>query len=158
MALADLPISAFTIAHSALPRLGHRQLRGQLGPILSQIRQVHGAVEVVNDGEREVVVLDHDVFDDLVFSKRDATALRDSLPLMLAAAAAGVAIPSTTLDQLGLKLPVDAEALKRFRSGYPVRHTHDEDGTALTLVDAVGVDSVIEATDEDAIVLIDLDD
>ena len=158
MSFADLPISAFSVGRGALPRLGHRQLRGHLGPILSEIHQVRGAVEIVNDGEREVVVLDHDVFDELVFSKRDATALRDSLPLMLAAAAAGIAIPSTTLDQLGLQLPVDAEALKRFRSGYPVRHTHDEDGTPLTFVDAVAVDTVGEAADEDDIVLIELDD
>lgn len=158
MSLTDLPISAFSSGNSVLPRLGHRQLRGQLGPILNEIHQVRGAVEVVNDGQREVVVLDHDVFDDLVFSMRDATALRDSLPLMLAAATAGVAIPSATLDQLGLTLPVDAEALKRFRSGYPVRHTHDEDGTPLTFVDAVATDTVAEAVDEDEIVLLELDD
>ena len=94
MSFADLPISPCSVG-IALPRLGHRQLRGQLGPILREIHQVRGAVEVVNDGQREVVVLDHDVFDDLVCSKRDVTALRDSLPLMLAATAAGVAIPSS---------------------------------------------------------------
>ena len=157
MSLADLPISPFS-AGTPLPRLGHRQLRGQLGPILSEIHQVRGAVEVVNDGQREVVVLDHDVFDDLVSSKRDVTALRDSLPLMLAAAAAGIAIPSTTLDKLGLTLPVDPEALKRFRSGYPVRHTHDEDGTTLTFVDAVATDVVHEAVGEDEVVLFELED
>lgn len=158
MSSVDLPISTFSPGSGALPRLGHRELRGQLGPILGKIHQVRGAVEVVNDGHREVVVVDHDVFDDLVFAKRDALALRDSLPLMLAAATAGVAIPSATLDQLGVVLPVDAEALKRFRSGYPVRHTHDEDGTPLTLVDMVAVDSVAEAVDEDDIVLLELDD
>ena len=113
-------------------------------------------MEVVNDGQREVVVLDHDVFDDLVSSKRDATALRDSLPLMLAAAAAGIAIPSTTLDKLGLTLPVDPEALKRFRSGHPVRHPHDEDGTPLTFVNEVATDIVHEAVGADEVVLFEL--
>lgn len=158
MSTVDNPISAFSLGNAVLPRVGHRQLRSELGPLFREIRKVHGAVEVVNDGQREVVVVDHDIFDDLVFAKKDAAALRNSLPLMLAAAAAGVGIPSSTLHQLGLELPVDPEALKRFRSGYPVRHTHDEDGTPLALVGSVTTADVVEASDEDDLVWVDIDD
>jgi hypothetical protein len=158
MALADLPITEYSPGRSTLPRLGHRQLRGQLGPILGQIHRVRGAVEVVNDGQREVVVLDHDLFTQLVDSHQDAAALRESLPLLIAAAAAGVAIPSQTLSRLGIELPADPEALKRFRSGYPVRFTHGEDGTRLAEATDVATDAITEAADEDELVLLDVDD
>ena len=157
MALADLPITEYSPGRSTLPRLGHRQLRGQLGPILGQIHRVRGAVEVVNDGQREVVVMDHDLFTQLVDSHQDAAALRESLPLLIAAAAAGVSIPSQTLNRLGIDLPADPEALKRFRSGYPVRFTHDEDGTRLAEATTVATEGVGEA-DEDELVLLDVDD
>lgn len=158
MSLADLPITAFSPGGSPLPRLGHRQLRGQLGPILGEIRKVGGAVEIVNDGRREVVVVDHEVFTRLVGSQQDAEALRESLPLLLAAAAAGVAIPSQTLTRLNVHIPLDPEALKRFRSAYPVRFTHDEDGTRLTETSAVATHAGTEAADEDELVLTELDD
>jgi hypothetical protein len=156
--MPDLPITEYSPGQSTLPRLGHRQLRGELGPILGQIHRVRGAVEVVNDGQREAVIVDHDLFAQLVDSYQDAAALRASLPLLVAAAAAGVAIPSQTLSRLGIELPADPEALKRFRSGYPVRFTHDEDGMRLTPVTSVETAAVTEAADEDELVLLDVDD
>lgn len=156
MTLGDLTIPAFEPG-SALPRLGHRQLRGRLGPILGEIHEARGAVEIVNDGRREVVVVDHDVFAELVASHQDASALRDSIPLLLAAVAAGVNLPSETMRRLGLDLPVDPEALKRFRSGYPIRLTHDEDGARLAPMTVVAT-CAAETTDEDELVLLDIDD
>lgn len=77
---------------------------------------------------------------------------------MLAAAAAGVAIPSQTLARLNVSIPMCPEALKRFRAAYPVRFTHDEDGTRLTETSVVATDVLNEAEDEDELVLAELDD
>lgn len=159
MSSTDLPIMAFSTATSSLPRVGHRQLRGNLGPILSEVHRNRGAVEVVNDGQREAVVLDHDVFTELVDASRDASSLRDALPLLLTAVAAGVRVPSGTLDRLGLDLPpINSENLKNFRSQFPIRYTHDEDGTPLKAVGLRGTDRFSDAEDEDDLVFVDGED
>jgi hypothetical protein len=77
--------------------------------------------------------------------------------LLSAALDAGVAIPSETLDRLNLQSPSDPEALKRFRARYPVPFTHDEDGNRLTAVESIATADVVEA-EEDELVLIELDD
>jgi hypothetical protein len=158
MALLDIPITAFSTDRPSLPRLGHRQLRGNLGPILAAICERHGAVEVVNGGQREVVVVDHDVFADLVNSSQDAAALRESLPLLLSAALAGVVIPSETLNRLNINLPASPEALKRFRSNYPITFTHDEDGSRLVTAHSIATEVLGEPFHEDELILIDSDD
>jgi hypothetical protein len=77
--------------------------------------------------------------------------------LLAAAVAAGVAIPSETLDRLNVQAPSDREALKQFRSRYPVRFTHDEDGNRMTPVESIATAHVVEA-EEDELVLVELDD
>lgn len=157
MALTGLPIVAFSTGAPTLPQVGHRKLREQLGPILREVHAKRGAVEVIKDGQREAVVVEHAVFTALVAASKDATALRSSLPLLLAAAVAGVALPSETLTQLGLTLPGDPDALKRFRSTFDVPITHDEDGARLPAVGPLRTEAVDEA-EEDELVLLDIDD
>lgn len=77
--------------------------------------------------------------------------------LLAAALDAGVAIPSATLDRLNLQPVSDPQALKRFRSTHAIPFTHDEDGNRLTLVESVATAHVVEAEDNE-LVLIELDD
>lgn len=135
---------------AALPQVGHRELRLALGPLLSRVHEQSGAMEVLNGGRHEVVVVAHDVFGDLVEAARGADKLRESMSLLLAAASAGVHIPSETMDRLGLtQTDVDIDATKRFRSRYPLSATHGEDGEPLTPVKLSGhYPALAEADDE----------
>lgn len=134
----------------ALPQVGHRELRLSLGPLLSRVHEQNGAMEVLNGGRHEVVVVAHDLFGDLVETARGADKLRESMSFLLAAASAGVHIPSETMERLGLApAKVDVGATKRFRSRYPLNATHGEKGELLSSVKLSGAYSpIVEADDE----------
>ncbi len=157
MTLADLPIEGFDPAGAPLGRIGHRRLRQQLGPIFTEIHRQGGAIEVVKDGRPEAVIVDYDVFARLTHAAHDVASLRESIPLLVAAVAAGVTVPSDTLERLGLPPAPDEDALKRFRSRYPVRITHDEDGRPLPAAAPTASGGYQEA-DEDELVLTDDDE
>jgi hypothetical protein len=54
-----------------------------------------------------------------------------ALHLLVAAARAGLALPSETLEALGLELPFDWRAVNEFQARFPVALTHDEQGAPL---------------------------
>jgi PHD/YefM family antitoxin component YafN of YafNO toxin-antitoxin module len=138
-----------TFAHGEpLERVGHRELRDKLGPMLEKISASHGAVEVVNRGRSEAVVVSHDVYTVLLASQRELDDVRSSVALLLAAVAAGAAVPSDTLDRLGITIPVDFDALQTFQATYPARITHDEDGQRLGRVPALAGESYADYVDE----------
>lgn len=58
--------------------------------------------------------------------------LRDTLPLVLAAARAGVAIPSESLERLVPGLDSSWRAVAEFAASYPLRLSAGEDGEPLT--------------------------
>lgn len=147
---------------SALPQVGHRELRASLGPLLGQVRDRSGAMEVLNDGHHEVVVLAHHVFTELVDTARDADKLREAMSFLLVAARAGVHIPSDTLDRYGLSsvdvgVDVGVDATKQFRSRFPLAATHGEHGEPLA---AVGISAGLDAfdEDEDELAFVDIDE
>lgn len=140
---------------TALPKIGHRELRNSLGPLLGRVCENSGAMEVLNGGHQEVVVVAHSVFEDLVETARGADKLREAMAYLLAAATAGVHIPSETLDKLGLSpAQIDAEATKAFRSRYLLTPTHGEDGAPLSAVSISPGLSAFEE-DEDELVFVD---
>lgn len=61
----------------------------------------------------------------------DAKRLKAAVPLLVAAAQRGVAIPSQTLETLGLGAAFDWRALNEFQAAYPVQLTHGDDGAPL---------------------------
>lgn len=71
--------------------------------------------------------------------------------MLRAAAAAGVRLPSESLDRFGLCLPeFDWRALSEFQARHPVEITHDEDGEPLpTAVLALQHHPVEEADDDE---------
>lgn len=140
---------------SSLPRVGHRELRQCLGPLLGRVHEHGGAMEVVNGGQHEVVVLAHSVFEDLVETARGADKLREAMQFLLVAATAGVHVPSETLDRLGLTPPdIDVDATKRLRSRYPLAASHGEGGEQLSDV-TLSAELVAFDDDEDDLVFVD---
>lgn len=145
--LEDMTLATFAPG-GPLERVGHRELRDKLGPMLAEISASHGAVEVVNRGRSEAVVVAHDVYITLLASRRELDDVRDSVALLLAAVAAGAAVPSETLDRLGITIPVDLDALQAFQATYPVRITHGEDGQRLGRAPALSLEPYADYVDE----------
>lgn len=142
-----MKVAAFLPA-APLSRVGHRQLRDQLGPVLEKVCAAHGAVEVVNRGRPEAVVMAHDVFTDLVASRRELDEVRGSVALLLAAVSAGAAVPSETLDRLGITIPWGLDALQSFQASYPAQVTQDERGQPLGRVPALTLEAYADEVDE----------
>lgn len=83
---------------------------------------------------------------------QEAERLRAALPLLLAAARAGVAVPSETFETLGLPVAEDWRALNALVAALPVRLTHDPEGQPLPAQPAhLSLQRVSE--DEDELVL-----
>jgi|BarGraNGADG00212_1021973.scaffolds.fasta_scaffold13159_3 PHD/YefM family antitoxin component YafN of YafNO toxin-antitoxin module len=143
----DMTLATFAPGEP-LERVGHRELRDKLGPMLEKISASHSAVEVVNRGRSEAVVVSHDMYTVLLASQRELDDVRDSVALLLAAVAAGAAVPSDTLDRLGIIIPVDLDALQAFQATYPVRITHGEDGQRLGRTPVLSLESYADYVDE----------
>lgn len=115
-------------------RVGTKEFRTQVSArkIRALLRK-HRAVEVGRyRGEPDAVVLAPEVFEELVSDHDQLESLRDALPLLLAALRSGVAIPSDTLDRLGVELPADGwQDLNAFQAAFPLELTHGEDGAPL---------------------------
>jgi len=151
-AMFELKVAAFTPG-VRLPGVNHRQLRSDLKTVLDEVTSAHGAVEVTNRGQREAVLVDHEVFDGLLQEADELRELRSVMAMLVAAAEFGAAVPSELLAAAGVRIPVDLDKLERFRADYPVAVTHDEEGHRLVLSE-LGPDAVLsipEAEDEDAL-------
>ena len=101
-----------------------------------KLRRLVSEREVVEVGryaqEAAAVVVAPALFARLSRSEECLEAMKSTLPLLLAAARSGVAIPSETLAQLGIQPEDDSwQALNAFQASYPVRLTSGEDGSRL---------------------------
>lgn len=139
--VSDETILTALVPSAPLTRIGHRELRDKLGPTLAKVSASHGALEVVNRGRPEAVVVASDVFAALVASRRELDEVRSSVALLLAAVSSGAAVPSDTLVRLGIVIPLDFDVLQTFQATYPAKVTHDEDGQPMARVPALVLDS-----------------
>jgi len=143
----EMTLNAF-VPNAPLARVGHRELREKLGPTLEKISASHAAVEVVNRGRAEAVVVAHDVFADLVASRRELDEVRSSVALLLSAVSSGAAVPSDTLTRLGITIPLDFDSLQSFQASYPALVTHDEHGQRLRPVPTLVLESYLDEVDQ----------
>lgn len=104
--------------------IGHRHLKNHLPEVLRETVHQGEAVPISNRGEVDCYLMPPSVVEELDRAER----LRETLPLLMAAAAAGAAIPSQTLGELGIEIPLDWRALNRFTAKTPVTFTQGEDG------------------------------
>jgi len=113
--------------------VGHRRLKNHLSEVLRETVQQGEAVPISNRGEVDGYLMPPGVIEELARAER----LRETLPLLMAAAAAGAAIPSQTLRDLGIEIHFDWRELNRFTARTPVTFTQGEDGEAwIALPDA----------------------
>lgn len=131
-----------------IDEIGHRQLREELAPLLRRLGETGRPTAVTNRNKVEAVIVPARVFDEMAQAQADLGQLRDVLPLLLAAAAAGAAIPSQTLDHFGLTGAFDWRAINAFQAAFPVRITHDEMGVPLAKLPAARPTAPDESEDE----------
>lgn len=152
--MPDETLMGFATADDAMPRVGRRALRDALADTMARVHE-GGAVEVTYANAREAVVVDSGLYDAMLAEVKASARMHEGMRLAMTAAAAGVQMPGSLMESLGLE--IDEEALKRFRSAYPVHITHDEDGAPLPFASALAepVKQVLVAEDEDDLVFVD---
>ncbi|HET8751953.1 MAG TPA: hypothetical protein VFM43_05455 [Gaiellaceae bacterium] len=138
---------------SVVERVGHRGLRDGLNAFLG--RSIHkGRIAVLtNRNEDECFLVPPERFEEMAEAEASLGLLKTTLPLLLTAARAGAAIPSETLDQLGIEIPFDWKALNLFQAHYPVTITHGQEGDALPVLATATPMMISEAEDDEEVVL-----
>lgn len=131
-----------------IPEIGHRQLREELAPLLRRLAQSGGPAAVTNRNRVEAFLVPAATFEELERARDSLAELRDVLPLLLAAAAAGAGIPSSTLERLGIEVDLDWRRINAFQAAFPIRITQDEEGRRLTKL-PIAMHRPIEETEED---------
>lgn len=111
--------------------ISHRTLKNEQGRVFRDLAASGEPVAVANRGQVDGVLLPPALWEDLHGRAEAGERLRAALPLLLAAARTGVAIPSTTFEELGLPVVEDWRALNALVAELPVTLTHDPEGHPL---------------------------
>jgi len=115
-----------------LEHVGVRELKNRLSAVLDASVRRGRAVLVTNHNRPDAVLLSPADYEELVAERERREQLASTVAMLLTAAAAGVSIPSDTLEDLGLgPAEFDWRALNAFQARYPVEITHDEEGRPL---------------------------
>ncbi len=120
------------VAGAALPAFGVREFRLGYRKIVD--KHAHKAPQpfaLLNREEVEAVVMPPELYEGLVGARQDLERLRDSLLLLMQAAAAGVSIPSKTLEALGTGPHFEWRKLNAFQAVTGLAPTHSEEGAPL---------------------------
>lgn len=127
----------------------HRTLKNEQGRVFREIGQC-GVVAVRNRDRIDGILMSPSSFADLRERADDGVRLRAALPLLLAAARTGVAIPSETFDALGIPGREDWKALNELLTSVPVPVTHGENGEPLADMSVIELrhEPVAELDDE----------
>ncbi len=128
-----LPVPAEPTRHIPdLEHVGVRDLKNRLSAVLDGSVRQGRAVLVTNHNRPDAVLLSPAAYEELVAERERREQLGSTVAMLLAAVAAGVSIPSETLEELGLApAEFDWRALNAFQARYPVDITHDEEGRPL---------------------------
>lgn len=159
----DIPVGAFKKGQP-LSRINHRTLRQNLAAITERVSAAHGAVEVINgrstNPENDAILVARTVFEELIAEATRSDLLRRNVVLLLAAVKADIAIPSATLDSLGINVPVDLDSLQAFQAVYPMTATHNEYGEPLkrTRLNIAETSLLPEVEDEEPLEFLDDED
>lgn len=104
--------------------IGRRRIKNHLSEVLRETVERGVAAPISNNGAIDAYLVPASTMDEVERSDR----LRESLPLLMAAVAAGAAIPSKTLEDLGIEIPFDWKSVNRFTSAANVEFDLGEDG------------------------------
>jgi len=114
-----------------IEQVGHRKLRENLSPLLRRLTKSGRMAAVTNRNKVEAVLVPARAFEEWAHAKADLGRLRQVMPLLMAAVSAGVAIPSETIQALGIQFEFDWKRLNAFQAAFPIRISHGEEGHPL---------------------------
>ncbi|MQA74335.1 MAG: hypothetical protein GEU88_08370 [Solirubrobacterales bacterium] len=124
--------------------VGHRRVKNELPAVLRETVERGLAVPITNRGEVDAYLVPPEAREALERAER----LREAIPLLMAAAAAGAAVPSQTLRELGIEIPFDWRALNRFTAGTAVTFTEGEAGEPWAVAPTALPEPVLEDESE----------
>ena len=111
--------------------ISHRTLKNEQGRVFRELLAGGEALAISNRGKVDGVLITPAMWAELRSRTEEADRLRAALPLLLAAARAGIAVPSEAFETLGLPVVEDWRALNALLAALPVRLTHDPEGQPL---------------------------
>ena len=112
-------------------KISHRTLKNEQGRVFRELLADGEAVAISTRGRVDGVLITPAMLAEMRSHTGEAERLRAALPLLLAAARAGVAVPSVTFETLGLPVAEDWRALNALVAALPMRLTHDPEGQPL---------------------------
>ena len=135
MATHEPPIRAGEILETPVERINHRTLKNEQGRVFREYLRSGVAVAVENNHEIDGYLLPPETFEaareTLQRLNHQLAQIRAVLPLLLVTARSGVAVPSSTLEDLGIDQVFDWRALNELQARFGVELTHDEDGALM---------------------------
>jgi antitoxin (DNA-binding transcriptional repressor) of toxin-antitoxin stability system len=120
--------------------VGRRKVKNQLSAVLRETVERGVAAPISNRGEVDAYLVPPEARDELERAER----LREAIPLLMSAAAAGAAVPSQTLRDIGIEIPFEWRALNRFTARGDVTFTEAEDGEPWVVAPAAEPEIVVE--------------
>ncbi len=128
--------------------VGHRELRDNLARTLEQTvkRGRVGLVTCRNVPDGYLVSPER--YEALRAAEAHAQRMAETVPLLLAAAGAGAAIPSESLTALGITLPFDWSLINELQARVSLTLARDEEGTPISRGSADSVSAPPELDEE----------
>jgi antitoxin (DNA-binding transcriptional repressor) of toxin-antitoxin stability system len=120
--------------------VGRRRVKNHLSAVLRETVARGVAAPIANRGEVDAYIVPPEARAELERAER----LREAIPLLMSAAAAGAAVPSQTLRDLGIEIPFDWRELNRFTARADVTFTVGEEGEPWAVAPAAEPEIVAE--------------
>jgi hypothetical protein len=112
--------------------IGHRELRNNLARALAETVKQERTGLITCRNRPDGYLVSPGRYAALRAAEIQAQRIADTVPLLLAAAGAGAAIPSESLAALGIALPFDWRLINELQARVPVVLTGDEDGSPIS--------------------------
>lgn len=123
------------------PPVGHRRIKNHLSQVLRETVHQGMIAPVSNNGEIDAYLVPVEAMEQVALAER----LQETIPLLMAAVAAGAALPSQTLRDLGVEIPLDWRQLNRFTTQTAVTFTSGEDGEPWVAMPSATPERVVES-------------
>lgn len=120
--------------------VGRRRVKNQLSAVLRETVGRGVGAPISNRGEVDAYLVPPEARAELERAER----LREAIPLLMSAAAAGAAVPSQTLRDLGIEIPFEWQALNRFTARADLTFTQGEDGEPWVVAPSAEPEIVLE--------------
>jgi PHD/YefM family antitoxin component YafN of YafNO toxin-antitoxin module len=128
--------------------IGHRELRNHLARTLAETVKRDRIGLITYHNRPDGYLVSPNRYDAFRAAEEHAQRIAETVPLLLAAASARVAIPSESLAALGITLSFDWSLINELQARVPLTFTSDEEGTPVSRGSVGSVGTPPELDDE----------